>query len=262
MNQMPIQAQILYRDPDTLKPYERNARTHSKRQIRQITESIKCFGFVNPVLISDGDEIIAGHGRVEAAKLLDMQEVPVLRLSHLTSAERRAYVIADNKLAQNAGWDADVLATELQALVDLEFEVELTGFSLAEIDFVLDDANDVSDSDTSLDAPSAPRTGPAVTQFGDLWALGEHRLLCGDAQSSEDIARLVGDQRIDLIFTDPPYNVAIDGNVGGLGAIKHREFAFASGEMTTSEFTKFLQVTLGNAANVARDGAIAFVCMD
>jgi ParB-like chromosome segregation protein Spo0J len=126
----------------TLRPYSRNARTHSKRQIRQIADSIERFGFTNPVLISDDGEIIAGHGRVEAAKLLKIERVPVLRLSHLSEAERRAYILADNKLAQNAGWDRELLALELQGLIDLDFDVELTGFSLAEAEIVLDEARD------------------------------------------------------------------------------------------------------------------------
>ena len=134
--------QVLEREITSLRPYPRNARTHSKKQIKQIAASIERFGFTNPVLVSDAGEIIAGHGRVEAARLLGMQHVPTLALSHLSEAERRAYVLADNKLALNAGWDKEILAIELQALVDLEFDVEITGFSLAEIDFVLDEAGE------------------------------------------------------------------------------------------------------------------------
>ena len=176
------QSNIIERPVASLKPYARNARTHSKKQIRQIAASIERFGFVNPVLISGDDEIIAGHGRVEAAKLLGVKSVPTLALSHLNEAERRAYVLADNKLALNAGWDRDMLAIELQGLIDLDFDVELTGFSLAEIDFTLDaareakpDAHDAADDETPVIA------GPAVTAPGDLWRLGGHRLICGDA---------------------------------------------------------------------------------
>src|SRR5436190_4553980 len=149
-----------------LRPYGQNVRTHSKKQIRQIADSIRKFGFTNPVLISDDDEIIAGHGRVEAAKLLGMHSVPTLRLSHLDAAQRRAYVIADNKLALNAGWDRDVLAIELQALVDLEFEVELTGFSLAEVDLIIEEtqqASPASGTDGDDEVPSLLQTGPAVS---------------------------------------------------------------------------------------------------
>jgi DNA modification methylase len=246
-----------------LKPFRGNARTHSKKQVKQLARSIERFGFVNPVLVSDDGEIIAGHGRVEAARLLGRRTVPTLTLSHLSAAERRAYVIADNKLALNAGWDKELLAIELQALVDLEFDVELTGFSLAEIDLVLDDAGE-----SSPDGPAEPEdnvpamTGDPVTRSGDIWQLGRHRLLCGDTRDAGAMAQLMESEVADLVFTDPPYNVAINGNVCGLGSVKHREFAFASGEMSRAQFIAFLTDTLGNMARVMRDGAIAYVCMD
>ncbi|MFM6932213.1 MAG: site-specific DNA-methyltransferase [Novosphingobium sp.] len=247
----------------SLKPYARNARTHSKKQVRQIASSIERFGFVNPVLISDANEIIAGHGRVEAAKLLGLGSVPTVMLSHMSDAERRAYILADNKLAENAGWDREILAIELQGLIDLNFEVELTGFSLAEIDFTLDAARDAKTDQRDEPEDKVPEVaGDPITQMGDLWRLGNHRLLCGDAQVPDHFARLLGKEQVDLVFTDPPYNVKIDGNVCGLGSVKHREFAFASGEMSQDEFTRFLSVTLGNAAGVMGNGAIAFVCMD
>ena len=258
-----VQGQIVERNITSLKPYAHNARTHSKKQIKQIAASIVRFGFTNPVLISDDGEIIAGHGRVEAAKSLGWKAVPTLALSHLSETERRAYVLADNKLALNAGWGKEILAIELQALVDLEFDTELTGFSLAEIDLVLDEASDADpDQLDGEDDQVSFASGPAVSRQGDLWQLGRHRLLCGDARSTIDFKALMGGEVADLVFTDPPYNVKIDGNVCGLGTVKHREFAFASGEMTQSQFTGFLADTLGNAASVMRDGAIAFVCMD
>lgn len=258
-----VQGQIVERNITSLKPYARNARTHSKKQVKQIAASIVRFGFTNPVLISDDGEIIAGHGRVEAAKSLDWKAVPTLALSHLSETERRAYVLADNKLALNAGWDKEILAIELQALVDLEFDTELTGFSLAEIDLVLDEASDADpDQLDGEDDQVSFASGPAVSRQGDLWQLGRHRLLCGDARSAIDFEALMGGEVADLVFTDPPYNVKIDGNVCGLGTVKHREFAFASGEMSQSQFTTFLADTLGIAASVMRDGAIAFVCMD
>lgn len=247
----------------SLRPYARNARTHSKKQVRQIAAAIERFGFTNPVLVSDDGEIIAGHGRVEAAKLLGWKDVPTIALSHLSETERRAYVLADNKLALNAGWDKEVLAIELQALVDLQFDVELTGFSLAEVDFAIEDAGEADPE--GHDAPEdavAFAQGPAVTRRGDIWHLGRHRLLCGDARSSIDFEALMGGGRADLVFTDPPYNVKINGNVCGLGTVRHREFAFASGEMSRAQFTGFLGETLGNISAVMRDGAIAFVCMD
>ena len=246
-----------------LRPYAGNARKHSKKQVKQIAESISRFGFTNPVLIGDDGEIVAGHGRVMAAKELGLKTVPTVRLSHLSPEERRAYVLADNKLALNAGWDTEILAIELQALIDIDFDVTLTGFSLAEVDLTLDQAREASTETTDGPADLIPEPeGDAVSRQGDLWHLGRHRLLCGDARSADDVSRLLAGERADLIFTDPPYNVRIDGNVGGLGSVRHREFAFASGEMSREAFTAFLTETLGNAASVAKDGAIAFVCMD
>ncbi|WP_415178291.1 site-specific DNA-methyltransferase [Parasphingorhabdus sp.] len=238
-------------------------RTHSKKQVRQIADSIQRFGFTNPVLVSDVGEIIAGHGRVEAAKLIGMKIVPTLALSHLSEAERRAYVLADNKLAQNAGWDKEILAIELQGLIDMDFEVELTGFSLAEIDLVLDEASDADPDGVCTPEDEVPVLGDAaVSQAGDLWQLGRHWLLCGDARSHDDVVLLLDGSKAKMVFTDPPYNLKIDGNVCGSGSIKHREFAFASGEMSADSFTSFLTETLGNMSAHMEDGAIAFVCMD
>ncbi|MCB1483924.1 MAG: ParB N-terminal domain-containing protein [Hyphomicrobiaceae bacterium] len=258
-----------WRPATSLRPYARNARTHSKTQVKQIADSIKRFGFTNPVLISDEGEIIAGHGRVEAAQLLGMEKVPTLRLSHLTPEERRAYVIADNKLALNAGWDIEILGHELEALIDLDFDVSLTGFSAAEIDLTIDQARDGSVDEPEPDAADDfPALGEVpVSRNGDLWQLGRHRLLCGDAKRPTDLDVLLAiedgsRERADLIFTDPPYNVAIDGNVCGLGSIKHRTFAEGAGEMSEEAFIAFLTEALGNGARVTKDGAICFVCMD
>lgn len=261
-----------------LVPYDRNARTHSKQQIAQIARSIERFGFTNPVLVDDEGGIIAGHGRVAAAKQLGWVKVPTLPLSHLSEDEKRAYILADNKLAENAGWDEELLAIELQGLIDVDFDLDLTGFSTTEIDIVLDGPLDKgpTEVDERLDAVPDLTDGPPVSRLGDLWLLGRHRLLCGDAKSTEDVQRLchgmgtfdtkAGSFRsakpIDMLFTDPPYNVKIDGHVSGLGKVRHREFAEASGEMTKDGFTQFLTDTLGQAASVLRDGAIAYVCMD
>ena len=252
---------------DRLRPYAGNPRTHSRKQVRQIADSIRQFGFTNPVLIGDKNEIIAGHGRVEAAKLLGLESVPTLRLAHLDAAQRRAYVLADNKLALNAGWDQELLAIELQGLIAADFDIELTGFSAAEIDLVLDAAAEASPGDGPVAAedqiPSSDGDrASAVSRPGDLWLLGRHRLICGDARDRDVFGRLMGDERSDLVFTDPPYNVPIDGHATGLGRIRHREFAMGVGEMSSATFTGFLQQTLGNAATLSKSGAIAFVCMD
>ena len=259
--------QIKMLSPKTLKPYANNARTHSRGQIKQIAESIKRFGFTNPVLIAEDRSIMAGHGRVEAAKQLGLKSIPVIALKHLSEDERRAYILADNKLALNAGWDRDILAIELQALVDVAFDVELLGFETAEIDLVLDDAREAA-ADMAGQQPDAEDVipdgveGPAVTEQGDVWLLGRHRLICGDARDHETLDRLTGGQMVDLVFTDPPYNVPIKGHVSGLGVHTHREFTCASGEMSKAQFTDFLTATLSNAARQCKDGAIAFVCMD
>ena len=177
--------------------------------------------------------------------------------------QRKAYVLADNKLALNAGWDPDLLALELQELIDLDFELDLTGFSLAEVDIILDGADEANPAkrDSPLDKVPASE-GAAVTLLGDVWLLGRHRLLCGDARSAEDYARLMAGDKAGIVFTDPPYNVKIDGNVCGLGQVQHREFAMASGEMSSEQFTQFLAAALTNLLHHARSGAIFYVCMD
>jgi len=245
--------------PEDLVPYKRNARTHSKRQIAQIAKSISAFGFNNPVLIDDGLNIIAGHGRVQAAILLDLKEVPCLKLSHLSDADKRAYVLADNQLATKAGWDRELLALEFQGLIDLGFDVSLAGFEVAEVDFIIEAERAKHEDD--IEKP-LPATGPPVTQRGDVWRLGTHRIICGDARDLKAYQSLMGGERADLVFTDPPYNVPIDGFVGGKGRIKHREFEVGSGEMSEDEFTNFLTDVLGLAANHSVDGSIHFVCMD
>ena len=215
------------------------------------------------MLIDDGNGIIAGHGRVLAAKPIGMAQVPCLRLQNLTEADKRAYVLADNKLALNAGWDKELLAIELQGLVEANYDVDVTGFSVGEVDAVIGEARDaaIDGRDAAENEIPEPAAG-AVTRAGDVWQLGRHRLICGDAQGGDVFTALLGDERVDAVFTDPPYNVAIDGHVGGNGAVKHREFAFAAGEMSKDAFTAFLTTTLGHAAARCRDGAIAFVCMD
>jgi DNA modification methylase len=263
MNKMTPSQSIEHRSPAALRPYERNARRHSKRQIKQIADSIQRFGFTNPVLVGEDDTIIAGHGRVEAAKLLKLEAVPTIRLAHLSQQERRAYILADNKLALNAGWDTEILAIELQGLIDLDFDVTLTGFSLSEIDLTLDQAKDANpQASMSREDRTVQVAGAAITRKGDVWQLGRHRLICGDARDPADYSALLDGDTVDLIFTDPPYNVPIDGHVSGLGQIRHREFAMATGEMSVAAFTAFLTDALAPAAASCRDGAIAFVCMD
>lgn len=242
----------------SLKPAPRNARTHSKKQINQIAASITEFGFTNPVLIDEGRSILAGHGRVEAAKQLGMTEVPVVRIEHMTPAQKRAYVIADNKLALNAGWDDAILAIELGELGDLGFDLTLTGFEMGEIDVRIGDPADAEEED----AVPAPEPGPAITQLGDLWQIGPDRLICGDSLEASTYERLMDGEKAQLVLTDPPYNVRIDGHVSGLGKQSHREFAMATGEMTEAEFTAFLKAVFGHLQAFSIDGSIHFVFMD
>jgi len=244
-----------------LSPYQRNARTHSDKQIAQIAESIRQFGFVNPIICSSDNEIIAGHGRWLAAKRLDLGEVPVVRIDHLSQSEIRAYRIAENRLAEHAGWDLELLGIEFRELDTLcvDFDLEITGFESAEIDnFLL--GTDPLIGEPSL--PDTPNDGVPITALGDIWQMGDHRLVCGDARSAEAYQSLMKDELADCVFTDPPYNVAIAGNVCGSGKIQHREFAMASGEMSSDEFSLFLGGTLGLMVKASKSGAIHFVCMD
>ena len=215
------------------------------------------------MLIDASGTVIAGHGRVRAAKQLGLEGVPTIQLEHLSEAQVRAYVIADNKLAECAGWDRDLLSLELQGLaeIELDFDLEVTGFETGELDLLIvgaaEDETDAADRVPAID----PNT-PAISRPGDLWAIGPHRLLCADALDSMAYERLLEDQRAQLAFVDPPYNVPIGGHVSGLGRVQHGEFAMASGEMSEAEFIAFLETALRQHASFSSDGAIHFVCMD
>jgi hypothetical protein len=240
-----------------LRPRATNPRTHSKKQIRQIAASIERFGFTNPILIAHAGGVIAGHGRVEAAKLLGLESVPTICLEDLTDAEVRAYVIADNKLAENAGWDRELLAIEFQDLLelDLDFDVTISGFETPEIDILIGELEADEEADPADEIPELG-DGPPVTRLGDLWLMGKHRLICGDATDPDAYASLFDGAEAQMVFTDPPYNVPIEGHVSGLGKVRHREFAMASGEMSESEFTKFLTKVFCHLATASADGAI------
>lgn len=245
-----------------LKPNPRNARRHSQKQLHQIAASIREFGFNSIVVVDEDGVILVGHGRVEGARLAGLAAVPVLRVGHLSSEQKTAFALADNKIALNSDWEMDQLRVLWRELVgaDINFDVEVTGFGTAEIDLLVDGEGERGSADRSDAVP--PVAEEAVSRPGDLWALGEHRLLCGDACDAACYADLLGDERARLVFTDPPYNVPIEGHVSGLGAVKHREFQMASGEMSSAEFAGFLAAVFGNMAEVSLDGAIHFVCMD
>jgi len=192
--------------PSVLVAYRNNSRTHSKEQIDQIEESIKEFGFTNPVLLDKNNEIIAGHGRVLASKKMGIKKVPCIRLSHLTEQQKRAYVIADNQLALNAGWDEDILSLEIGDLSDNDFDISLLGFNDLELNgYLLKEFEGLTDEDEVPEPPVDP-----VTKLGDIWQLGNHRLMCGDSTMVDNLDKLCPEQA-DMIFTDPPYGMAYGG---------------------------------------------------
>ena len=255
---------IVYRAIDQLKPDPANPRRHSKKQIRQIANSIKAFGFNVPVLVDADLNVIAGHGRLAAARELGMTEVPTLCLDHLTPAQARAFMIADNRLTEIATWDDRLLAQQLKdlSLLGLDFSIEVTGFEMGEIDLRIASLDDMPDTDDPADAVPKLPARPPLSKVGDLWLVGRHRLLCGSALDTDAYAALMDKEHAAMIFTDPPYNVPIDGHASGLGAIRHRPFPMASGEMNEAEYTAFLAQACRNLAAFSADGSIHFVCMD
>jgi DNA modification methylase len=248
------------RDIATLIPRSRNPRTHSKKQIEQIAASIQRFGFLSPVLVDGGSRIIAGHGRVEGAKLAGLTQIPVMRVDHLSESEIRAYVIADNKLAENAGWDLDLLVLELKELsVEIDLDITVTGFETAEIDVLLLGEDEAADESP---ISNIDRNVPPISRAGDLWQIGPHRLLCGNALDPSCYQHLMGAKRARCVFTDVPYNVPVQGHVSGLGRHQHQEFAMASGEMTPAQFEEFLVTTFRNLASFSIDGSLHYQCID
>ena len=254
--------QISYLAIDSLTPDPTNPRKHPRPQIQSLAKSMRDFGFNAPILIDRYRRIIAGHGRFEAAKLLGLFQVPVIFLDHLTETQARAYMLADNKLTDRSSWDDAKLAVHLKELSELvlDFDIEAIGFELPEIDLRIQslDPPDVTDNADEFD----PVTGPAVSVAGDLWLLGPHRLYCGNSLDAAVYASLMGDEKAAAVFTDQPYNVKIDGHVCGNGAITHREFAMAAGEMTREEFTAFLASGLTLMCANAAAGALIYACMD
>jgi hypothetical protein len=246
----------------SLRPNPRNPRRHSKQQIRTLARIIKECGFLNPIIADEEGIILAGHARYEVARSKGFSQVPVIRFEHLTEAQKRAYVIADNKIAEQAGWDREALAIELGDLIELlpaeGLDVSLTGFEVAEVDLLLADM--ASSQWEADDVPPTPPKNP-VSRLGDLWILGKHRLLCGDARAAEEFARLMDGISAAAVITDPPYNLPAR-SIGGRGRVRHSDFAFASSEMTPKQFRSFLLKTLGNGVHVSAVGALHFVFMD
>lgn len=254
---------IRYVPVSQLKPFAHNARTHNNRQIKSIANSIRLFGWINPVIIDRSNRIIAGHGRVEAAKALEIEEVPTIQIENLTEDQIRAYVIGDNKLASNAGWDKEILAIELQHLMTLDgldFDITVTGFEVPEIDLIIEEANSPPGKEDWI--PEIDPEKPAVSQPGDLWQLGKHRIICDNALREGAYRSLMGRTRASVVFSDPPFNVKIDGHATGNGRIRHREFLMASGEMSEAEFLAFLNDSLRLLSRYSVNNSIHYICMD
>jgi DNA modification methylase len=255
---------ITYLPVDQLKPDPRNARQHSAKQIRQIANSIETFGFNVPLLIDAEGNLIAGHGRLLAAKRLGWDQVPTIRLDHLSGAQKQAFMIADNRLAEVAIWDDRLLAEQLKSLasVELNFDIETIGFDMGEIDLKIESLG-AADGKTQEVEPALPAVcGAQVSRTGDLWSLGRHKLFCGDARDERAYDVLLGSARASMVFTDPPYNVPINGHVSGLGKVRHREFLMGCGEMTRPAFTQFLSDALRRLKAGSQPGSLAYVCMD
>jgi DNA modification methylase len=255
-----IEVQIEYRAVTELVLDSRNPRQHSQRQVNQLADSIREFGFVMPVVADGKGQVVVGHGRVLAAKKLRMPRIPVIEIRHLSPAQLKAFKIADNRLAQNAHWDERLLGESLLELkeLDRDFDLTITGFSLPEIDLAIQKLSET----TVEDDDASSETGVQVCQLGDVWELGGHRVHCGDATSEATFERLMTDDRADVVFVDPPYNVRIDGHASGKGKVRHREFAQGSGELSREEFIRFLDGCCTLLKNYSKNGAIHFVCMD
>jgi len=254
-------AAIVYQPIDLLNPDQGNPRKHSKKQIGQIARSIRTFGFNVPILIDGDRRVIAGHGRLLAARQLGLSEVPTISLQHLTPAQAKAFAIADNRLTEIATWDDQLLGEQLRELsaLDLDFSLDVTGFEIGQIDLLIEGITAEPDQDG--EGPG-PQLGPAVSRLGDLWQLGPHQIYCGSALEESSYQELMREERAAAVFIDPPYNVPIEGHVSGLGAIHHREFPMASGEMDEPAFTEFLARAFGLLARYSRDGSLHYLCMD
>lgn len=245
-----------------LKLPRRKLRSHPKAKIKKIGRSLRRYGWVLPVLVGPDNEVIAGVARVQAARKIGLSTALILRIEHLSETEIRAYRIADNKLAEGSAWNLDELRLEFEELLDLDVQLDLTitGFETPEIDFILGHARPENDP---ADVVAAIASGTqAVTRLGDVWVMGAHQLICGDAKDPYVYRVLVGGERVALVFTDPPYNVPVSGHMGGLGSVQHREFVMASGEMSGGQFHTLLETALRNATKHSSPGAVIFVCMD
>jgi DNA modification methylase len=254
--------EVTYLPTTSLKPHPQNPRLHTYKQVHQIAQSIRTFGFNVPILVDGGQRVVAGHGRLLAARKLGWNTVPVIRLNHLSESQYAAFLIADNRLTEISTSDERLLGEQLRVLSELEldFDLEVIGFEMAEIDVLIDGFESASEPDPDDRLPALESS--AISVAGDLWQLGKHRVLCGNSLMSESYDRLMDGAKADLVITDPPYNVAIDGHASGLGRTRHREFAMASGEMSAGEFTEFLRKAMVLAKQSSQLGSLAYYFMD
>lgn len=253
---------VEYLAPRNLMPSAHNARVHPAPQVRALAKSIKMFGFLSPVVVDANNNLLCGHGRIEAAKLLGLETVPVVRADALSEAERRAFMLADNRLSESATWDRDKVAFELQFLVDLDFpEIEVTGFTLNDIDVRLDEKKEKNGPTNGPD-DLLPALDPiAVSRLGDLWVMGQHRLLCGTSLDTSSYDTLLHGSVADCVVTDAPFNLSAR-SITGLGKHRHKDFAMAHGEMSERDFTEFLTTFLRLAKSSAKSGSIFYLFMD
>lgn len=259
----PEELQIVWHKPDDLKPWEGNPRKHSDKQIVALMAAIKEFGFRVPIITNSDGVVLAGHGRLEAAKRLELKEVPTIVAEGLTKTQQRGFVVGDNKLASLSGWDKELLAQEIEFLIDEEFEIETTGFSTAEIDIMLDSHADPEISDQENLQPVDVADETIVSKLDDVWCLDQHRMFCGDSTQLQSYGMLMKEGELaQMCITDPPYNVPVNGHVCGSGKTKHKEFVMASGEMSSGQFTDFLATSCAHIALYCQEGAIVFCFMD
>lgn len=260
-----LRLEVQVRRVEELRPHPRNPRLHPPRQIKKLTDNIRAWGFLVPVLVDASGQILAGHARLMAARKVGMTHVPTIRIDHLDDRQAQALMLADNRLGELSSWDDQKLAEVLLDLsLHVDLSLELTGFDLGEIDVRIEgiEAADKTAKADRADAVPDRQAGPPVSQVGDLWALGRHRLLCGNALEAESFTLLMDGFKATACITDPPYNVPIRGHVSGLGRIEHREFPMACGEMSTAAFTSFLGDALSLCAEHSTDGSLHFVFMD
>jgi hypothetical protein len=256
-----LTSEVVWRNLSDLKPFPNNPRQHPEAQIARLMKSIRRV-WTNPVLVDETETILAGHGRCEAARRLDLKLVPTITIVGLTAEEKRAVVIADNRLPEHAVWDFDLLRHHFKGLLEFDFNIELTGFSTGEIDLIIDGNAEYSSPDPDDNIVASISAGPAIAQVGDIWQLGRHRLICGDAQNPDACSRVLQNKSAAMMVADPPYNVAINGHAVGRGKTRHREFQMASGEMTPEAYASFLQQAIGNAIKFSDDGSIHYIFMD